>query len=232
MLGPVDYAIWSLSFVLEVCVVVCVLRAKSFLSYFSLSFYMLIAALVNVGQYVVLSKHGYSSLEYRYFYHYSDSLLTVVLYFAIMCLYQHAFREMRVSRYIHVATVLILSGTAWFSYMMIHSNKEHLTSRFVVELGQNLYFVGVLLIYLLWVAILKLRETRARLVHLVLALGIYFSAHAAVYALRNLFPEMSTLLRWGPPLIGTFLPLAWAYTFTMIPEEARLSPARLARAHR
>ena len=39
--------------------------------------------------------------------------------------------------------------------MVIHENRSHLTTRFVVELGQNLHFVGMVLTYLLWGAILK-----------------------------------------------------------------------------
>jgi hypothetical protein len=79
---------------------------------------------------------------------------------------------------------------------------------------------------------LKLRETRTRLIQLVLALGIYFSATAGTYALRNLFPALQpSLLKWVPPLFGMWLPLAWAYTFTRIPEDARLATARLMEKH-
>ena len=86
----------------------------------------------------------------------------------------------------------------------------------------------MVLTYLLWGAVLTLRETRARLIQLVLALGVYFSATAGIYALRNLFPGLQpNLLRWLPPLMGVWLPLAWAYTFTKVPEDARLTPARL-----
>ena len=88
--------------------------------------------------------------------------------------------------------------------------------------------VGVVLTYLLWGAVLKLRETRTRLIQLILALGVYFSATAGTYALRNLFPGLQeSFLRWVPPLIGTWLPLAWAYTFSKVPEDARLMTARL-----
>ncbi|HXJ16538.1 MAG TPA: hypothetical protein VNM68_05000, partial [Candidatus Polarisedimenticolia bacterium] len=88
--------------------------------------------------------------------------------------------------------------------------------------------VGVVLTYMLWGAILKLRETRTRLIQLVLALGVYFSGTAGIYALRNLFPDLQpTLLQWLPPLFGTLLPLAWTYTFLKVPEEARLTTAGL-----
>ena len=96
-------------------------------------------------------------------------------------------------------------------------------------MGQNLYFVGVVLTYLLWGAILKLRETRTRLIQLVLALGVYFSATAGTYALRNLFPALQDhFLHWIPPVVGLWLPMAWAYTFARVTDDARLATARLA----
>jgi hypothetical protein len=231
VLGPIDYAIWFLSFGAEVYVVVFALAKRHYRRYFSLASYMLVAALVNVSHFIVYWRYGFESLEYRYVYYYSDCLVTILLYFTILELYQHTFQEMAVSRHLRIVAVLLLGGTAWFSYMVVHNNLNQLTSRFVVELGQNLYFVGVVLTYVLWGAVLKLRETRTRLVHLVLSLGIYFSANAVLFALRNLFPEIG-IFRFVFPLVATFLPLAWAYTFTRIPEEARLAPARVATAHR
>jgi len=231
MLGPVDYFFWLTSFLLEACVVVLALFRRQFLRYFSLNLYMLATAVVTAGQYLVITKFGYASLAYRYYYYYSDSLLTVLLFLVIMALYQQVFGEMQVSRYLRVGAVLLLAGTAVFSYLVVQEHKDHLTSRFVVELSQNLYFVGLVLTYLLWGAVLKLQETRTRIVHLVLSLGIFFSAYASAYALHNLFPEYS-VLRWVSPLVGAWLPLAWAYTFTRVPEEARLAPARVATARR
>ena len=43
------------------------------------------------------------------------------------------------------------------------------------------YFVGVVLTYLLWGAILKLRETRTRLIQLVLALGDLFQCRRRLH---------------------------------------------------
>ena len=100
-------------------------------------------------------------------------------------------------------------------------------SRFVVELSQNLYFVGVVLTYVLWGAMMKLRETRTRLIQLVLSLGIYFSMLAAEYALRNLYPSFTTVKTYLPPVVGCLLPLAWCYAFLKLSEDARLATARL-----
>jgi MFS family permease len=138
---------------------------------------------------------------------------------------------MGVQRYLRVGAMLLLAATAWFSYQVVMSSSHRMLTRFVVELSQNLYFVGVVLTYLLWGAIMKLRETRTRLIQLVLALGVYFSAFAASYALRNLYPQLA-IWRYVSHLMALWLPLAWSYTFLKVPEEARLATARLAAPNR
>src|SRR5487761_688265 len=230
MLGPYDYAVTVLGFLAEVYVVVRLCVSRNSLRYFSLNIYMLAAAGVTVGQIAVLRHFGMASPMYSYVYYYTDALLTITLFFVIMSFYQQVFQQMGVGKYVRWASVFLLGATALFSYLVVRRMpSHHLTSRFVVEISQNLYFVGVVLTYLLWGAVVKLRETRTRLIQLVLALGIFFSADAACYALRNLFPGLeANFLKWVPPLAGTFLPLAWAYTFTKISEDARLETARVA----
>lgn len=228
MLGVPQYAVWLVSILLEACVVVCSLYRKEFLRYLPLNIYMIAAAIQGCGLYFCIRAFGFTSWKYVHYYYYSDSLLYVLMYFVIILFYQQVFKEMNVGRLIRTVAVVVLAATAFFSYILVHRNKDHLTTRFVVELEQNLNFVGVVLMYVLWGAIVKLHETRTRLIQLVLALGVYFSATAGIYALRNLFPGLElNFLRWLPPLVGTWLPLAWAYTITRVGEDARLAPARL-----
>ncbi len=227
MLGPTDYLLWFLTGFLEAGVVVCAFRAKCLGRYFTLGVYMAAAFLLTAGRYIVFLHFGFRSDQYLYFYYYSDALLTICLYFALMGLYFQVFGEMGASTYLRVAAMLLLAGTALISYFIIDSSRDRMITRFVVELSQNLYFVGVVLTYLLWGAMLKLHETRTRLIQLVLALGVYFSVFAANFALRNMYP---TLILWKyiPPVMAVWLPVAWSYTFLKIPEEARLVTARLA----
>jgi hypothetical protein len=189
---------------------------------------MFCTALVQVGVWICLERYGVSSPQYFYFYYYTDSLQMLAMFLVIIQLYQWIFKEMSIGRYIRTSASVLLAITGIFSYLVIHQNRNHLTTQFVVEFGQNMYFVGVVLTYLLWGAMLKLRETRTRVVQLVLALGIYFSATAGVYALRNLFPSLEDpVLRWFPPFIAIWVPLAWTYTFAKVPEEARQEPNQL-----
>ncbi len=126
---------------------------------------------------------------------------------------------------------MVLAGVAAISFFAIWKTENDLTGRFVVELSRNLYFVGVALTYLLWIAMVKIREARLRIIQLVLSLGVFFSASAAVYGLRYLFPNHA-ILKAIPPLLGCWLPISWAYTFSRVPEEAQVAPARLATLYR
>lgn len=208
--------------------VVCAVRSHSLRRYIFLNIYMASSFLVTGGRYYYLSHWGIKSHEYAYFYFYSDALLTIGLYFALLNLYSLVFDEMKVERYLRVGAILLLGGTAWFSYAVVQQSSHRILSHFAYELSQNLYFVGLVLTYVLWGAILKLRETRARLVQFVLALGVYFSAFAADYALRNLYPNSQSVFHYLTPLLGCILPAAWTFSFLGVSEEARLAPARLA----
>jgi hypothetical protein len=226
--GPIEFLVWCTCFVLEVAVVVCAIRAGIFRRFLPLNLYMAASAVGDLLRFRILFHYGYTSREYFYFYYYSDALLTVALYLALISLFIQVFKELSAEKYVIFGACLLLAGTSLFSYLVIQQSTGRLLTRFVVELSQNLYFVGLVLTYVLWGAILKLRETRAQLVQLVLSLGIYFSLFAANYAIRNLYPAASGISISLLQFLGCFLPLAWAFAFWRIPEDARLVPSTLA----
>jgi hypothetical protein len=209
-------------------VVLCAFARRSFQRYFTLNLYMLASFATSVGRYVVLTRSGLDSAEYAYFYYYSDAILTLCLYFALMGLYSIVFEELGAGTYVRAFSMLLLAGTALFSYGVIHQSENRMVTHYVVEMSQNLYFVGLVLTYVLWGAVLKLRETRARVIQFVLSLGVYFSLYAANYALANIYPHLGHIWMYVPPVISTLLPIAWCYAFLRFSEEARLVPARLA----
>lgn len=228
-LGAVDVFIWIVGQVLQVAVFVCVLYRRSCGRYLSLAVYSLSGFAGSMGLYLIGLRSGIQSREYFYAYYYCDAVLAILLYFIVIAFYEQVFLELQVSRYIRGGATFLLIATAFFSYAIVHEHKDNLTPRFAVELEQNLNFVGVVLVYLLWGAVLKLRETRIRLVQLILALGIYFSGITIVYAADNLFPVLvSSSFKWAPPLVALWLPAAWAYSFIKVPDERRLQIAQLA----
>ena len=227
MLGSFGYAIWLLASVLEIAVLVCAVRRHVFGRYFCLNLYMLSSLLVSIARYEALHRFGFHSRQYLYCFYYSDAVLTIFLYLALITLYLHVFDEMKVEKYVRLAALLLLVGTALFSYAVVQQTSHRMVTSFVYELSQNLYFVGLVLTYVLWGAILKLRETRTQLVQLVLSLGVYFSAYAATFALGNIFPNLQSIADICP-LFGCMLPLAWAYAFARLSPDARMVPAQLA----
>jgi len=219
LLGPLDYALWLAGFVMELAVVASVFWRRAFNRYSLIAVYMLCTALVQGAQYIYFSKYGVTSPQYYFSYYYLDSILTILLFFVIIQLCHRVFALVGVRRYVRVATVLLLSGTALISYLVIRGHREHLTKDFVVEFGQDIYFVGVVLTYLLWIVILRLRNRPALLTQVVLALGIYYGATAGIYAVRNLFPSVERAVFYGPPISGLWLPVAWTYSFLRAPQE-------------
>jgi hypothetical protein len=131
-----------------------------------------------------------------------------------------------VGKYIRAGALLILAGTAGISYYMVTVSANRLVTHFVAELGQNLYFVGVVLTYLLWGSMAKLRENRTRLLQLVLSMGVYVSLSAGSYAMNNLYPNHG-FWQYYFPLTSMWLPASWAYTFMKVPQDARLMTARV-----
>src|SRR5260370_7322649 len=98
---------------------------------------MAASVLVSIGRYNYLSHYGFTSKEYLYFYYYSDSLLTIALYFALASLYSHIFADLNAERYIMLGTVILLSGTALFSYPLVHHFRSKLVTHFLVALSHN-----------------------------------------------------------------------------------------------
>jgi len=227
-----QYVVWLIRALLEAAVVVCAIKRSAFRRYFFLNLYMASEVVASAIRFEILQHYGFTSPNYAYFYFYSDALLTILLFLVLSSLYSEVFRELNAERYIQMGSVVLFAGTALFSFAVVEQSSAKLLSHFVYEISQNLYFVGLVLTYILWAAILKLRETRTRLIQLVLSLGVYFSLYAANYALRNLYPSAEALFTVLNPLIGCFLPFAWAYAFWKLPEEARLAPAGLAVSHR
>jgi len=228
MPGSAGYAILFLGTFLEALVVVCALRRKVLRRYFFLNLYMLLCVCVSLGRFRILSQEGLTSLTYRYFYFYSDALLTIILFFGLTSLYGYVLAELKVERYVRLGAIVLLAGTSWFSYSVVSQSSHRMLTYFAFELSQNLYFVGLVLTYALWATILKMHESRTLLVQLVLSLGVYFSAGAATFALSNLRPDLYSWIVYVEPVMGCLLPLSWAYAFWRVPDDARLMPARLA----
>src|SRR5215469_17295297 len=119
MPGPLALEIWYVGIVLEIAFVVCSIARKSFFRYIFLNAYFLLGLGSDAGRYIFLSRFGQGSDQYRFAYFYTDALLTLALYVALISLYSRVFGELRLSKYVRLGAVLLLAGTALFSYAVV-----------------------------------------------------------------------------------------------------------------
>jgi hypothetical protein len=226
MLGPVDYVIWLAVTLADLLCLLCVLKKSGFSRHFTIVLFLSSSIAVSVARYLILIASGLTSVSYFYFYYYSDAVLTICLFFVLMGFYGQVFSEMSVSKQMRTCAMLLLGGTALISYHMVASSSDRLITRFAFEMSQNLYFLGVVLTYVLWGAMMKLRENRTHLMQLVLGLGVFLSVFAGSYALRNMYPDLA-VWKYFIHIIALWLPASWAYTFVKVPEDARMATAQV-----
>ncbi len=227
MVGTYDLVIEVLGAVLALGVVVISARQGFFKRYLFLNVYLLTNVVFTSGCYYVRSLYGYTSLEYYYFYYVGDAIPNVIGYLLIGSFFDRLLRESVFHKYVRPTLAIFFVLIVGISAFFIVGSVEHLYSEFVLELQQNLYFVGVLLTFLLWMAVSYLDVRSRRFTLLVSGLGIYFAAHAASYALRFLFSGLEAPMTAVPPLAYNFMVGLWLYTFLWVPEEeVAVQPAR------
>lgn len=227
MIGTYDYIIAALSVALSLGTLIVCVRLKCFYRYLLLNLYLLTGTVFTLATQYVIYTAGYTSIEYFYFYYTGDAILTTVAYLVIAGLFDQMFRHSILSRYVRPTLAIFFLLVVAISGIFISRSVDHLYSRFVIELQQNMFFVGVLLTFLLWLSMSYLGAETRRFALLVSGLGIYFAAHACNYAARFLFPGMADLATRIPPLAYNLMILVWFYTFLRIPEgEPAAVPAR------
>ena len=227
MVGTYELSIEVLSVLLALGVVVTCVRQGFFNRYLFLNVYLLTNVVFTSGCYYVRSLYGYRSVEYFDFYYTGDAIPNIVGYLLIGSFFDRLLRHSTFHRYVRPTLTIFFVLIAGISAFFIAGSVDRLYPRFVIELQQNLYFVGALLTFLLWMAVSYLDVQSRRFTLLVSGLGIYFAAHAANYAIRFLFPSLSALTLVVPPLAYNFMVGLWLYTFLWVPEEeVAVQPAR------
>jgi hypothetical protein len=227
MLGPFDFVVWLAGFLAEVFVLAWAVRDRTMLRYRSLLVYVAALAVDEVLSFVILRRYGFTSNEYVYYYYYSDAVLTLLMFVAIMGLCSRMFREQQRSGVLRVFTLVILAVVVLYAAAVTAVKHQLLATHFAGEFNESLYFTGMILTYALWVMLLRRRDPRLRLVLVISAFGIYFGGQTMTYTLRALFPA-ATSLHYLLALMGAWLPLSLAYSFYKVSEEARVPLEQLA----
>ena len=195
------------------------LYQRCFLRYFLLNLYLLANVAFIASGYYLITRFGFESDRYYFFYYTGDALVNITGFIVIGSFFDRMLRESVFHKYVRPTLMfafLLIVGVS--SRFLSGSMDRFYYSSFVYEFQQNMYFVGVLLTFLLWISMNYLQAETRRFVLLVSGLGIYWSAHAANYALQYLLPALGPILTKVPPLAYNLMALLWLYTFWRIPE--------------
>lgn len=227
MVGTYDLVIEILSVLLALGTVGVCLRQGIAGWYLVLNLFLLTNVWFTLGCYYVRSLYGYRSVEYFNFYYAGDPITSIVGYLVIASFFDVLLRQSTFHKYVRPTLAIFFLMIVGISSFFVVGSVDRLYPSFVIEFQQNLYFVGVLLTFLLWMSVNYLAVQSRRFSLLVSGLGIYFAAHAANYAIRFLFPSLSALTLVVPPLAYNFMVGLWLNTFLRVPEEeVAVQPAR------
>ena len=231
MVSTYDLIVAGLSVFLSLGTVVVCLKYGRFLRYIFLNLYLLVSASHTVGSLYIIKQYGYDSLTYFYFYYTWDAVGSIIGYVLVASFFDQMFRLSAFRPYVRPTLALFFLGILVVTGVFVSRNlgQPYFYSRFANEFQQNMFFVGVLLTFLLWISMTYVRSESRRFVLLVSGLGIYFSAHAVNYALQFLLKSdaATAVLTKVPPIAYTVMVSLWLYTFLRVPEgEPAYIPSR------
>lgn len=221
MVSAYDLIIEGLSVLLALGVVGVCLRSRCVSRNLFLNTYLIGAVVITWGRYYVRQLYGYESPHYFYFFYTTDAVGHILSFLLIGSFFYRMLRDSAFQKYVLPTLAIFFLGVVGVSQLVIVRSMERFSVvRFLPEFQQNMFFVGVLLTFLLWISMSYLRAESRRFVLLVSGLGIYFSAHAVSYAFQTLFlsPAVAAALTKVPPVAYTVMVSLWLYTFLRVPE--------------
>lgn len=213
MLSKPDIALWIVGTFASAFVCGLIVLRGRLRRYRMLACYFGASVLVECMRFDVLRQFGLSSTQYQYAYYYSDFLLTVFLYFAIV---EHCLRvcNSRAARiHTRIGTFLLAVCVGMFSIAVVAQSSAKFLTHLVIECSNNLSFATVGLGLLLFVASLRNRGVSSHDRLLAFVFASYLALMSWQYVMRNLYPGFHSIIYTGT-LLWILLLLGIAYIFS------------------
>lgn len=190
----------------------------------AIAFYFLGYVLLDtIFRPVVLYVYGYTSSQYSYAYWMSDVVLTLGAFLLICLLFRRASSDKPEAwSYLRSMLAAVFVIIAFVSYFSIAHHYDHLFSRFIIGLQQNLYFACLVLNTLLFIMLQQWDSTDERLSLFVCGLGIEFAGPAASMALMSLTPgghDAGVLAPLINEMCNLGMCMVWLYAVAQKPAE-------------
>jgi hypothetical protein len=189
----------------------------------------LIALLVidGVARRYVLYHFGFKSIEYFYFYWFTDTAFALGAFLLISAFFRRACasQDGKVWHHVRLLLVLVFVLVLGISTFALTRNYDHLFSMFMFEFQQNLYFTCLVLNTLLYIMMQRMYSEDGELGLLVCGMGLQFAGPAASFALKSLTPKSGfteMVMDFVVPLCTLGMLLVWSYAVTRKPVTARV----------
>ncbi|MGA3167426.1 MAG: hypothetical protein ABSF14_15085 [Terriglobia bacterium] len=224
-----------LTYAAEVCVGLLLVRRATWRRLKGLCLYVAVLFLLDgVARPAVLNYFGLDSPTFKSFYWLTDVVLALGAFLLICSFFRRACaQEEKLWRFVRLLLLFVFILVLVISAVYILRNPNHNEAGgFTAEIGQNLFFTGLVLNTLLYVMIQQFAIEDDELALLVGGIGIQFAGEAALLALCNLLPAKSpftdALSTFLPPICTLGMLLTWAYAISKTPQEVpvRLQPGR------
>ena len=171
-----------------------------------------------------LAQYGFASRQYFYVYWSTDFLL-VISAFILVCLFfrRACFQEEKMWRFVRLLLFFIFILVMGISCLSFSRNYSQLSTYFIVEFNQNLYFTCLVLNTLLYILLQQIESADDELGLLVCGVGIQFAGPAATLALVHLTTGegfAKSLAYFMMPLCTLGMLLVWAYAIGRVQDTA------------
>jgi hypothetical protein len=203
--------LWLLTTIVAGFFVFLSVRRKVIGKFFFFSCYFAASIVVSIARYSVLSGYGYRSLQYLYFYYFSDAVLTILLALAIWQISARlvAGRARHQAVLIGGAGVLLL--VAWHSFWVAEESSSRPLAHFVFEMSRNVFCVAGLAVLILWARNLFNNVEDRVASRFVNVLAVYFILFFLLYGLEQARPFSRELVLNVFPMLGAWLPLGCSF---------------------
>jgi hypothetical protein len=185
---PAAATLWLLTILIAGFVVFLCARQKVLSKFFVFNCYFVAYIVVSIGRFCILSRDGYASSNYLYFYYYSDAALTILLALAV---WQIAARLVagRIGRgaVLIAGTSILLLVIFLCFFSVAHSSSPPIT-HFAVEISQNILLAAGLATLALWIWN-RLNKAEDRITtQFVNVLVVYFAVFYLLHWLGHAWP--------------------------------------------
>jgi hypothetical protein len=209
-MAPAALTLWLLTTIVEGFVVFLCFRQKVIGKFFFFGSYFAISVLVSIGRFWVLSRDGYSSAEYLYFYYYSDAILTILLAFAIWQIGARVAASVgRGKGLIAGAGILLL--VLFFSFSSVPYSNSRAITRYMFQISQNIFFTAGLATLVLWTWNLFNQAEDRIATQFVNVLAVYFALFFVLYGLAQASPFYRGHNDDLASMMGAWLPLGCSF---------------------